>query len=221
METIAAVGAAGGARRLVTKAELARITGRSAGRISQWIKAGRLHGAALEITPEGEKVNLAVALAQLGASLDMAQQLGQAKPLLAGLDAGLDLGGDDESAGPARALPPAAGDQQRLLKAKADEAEHRAHRSRIDLLAQNGAWARIGEIEPAWRRNLGDLLGRIEAALPELAEQLAGEPDPKAAIIATRQWWRALRAKLAGEAKEAAASMPTTSPAEELADAAA
>ncbi len=199
----------------VLKAEFARLTGRTPGRVSQWIAAGKIHGPALVRTKDGEKIDVAVALAQLGRNLDPSQQIGQAVPLLAASEQE-----DEPPVAPSpRAPAVASDDQRRLLKAKADDAESRAKKGRIELLAQNGARARIAEIEPAWRRGIGELIGRIEAALPELAERLAGESDPKAAIVAAKQWWRSFRAKLAGEAAARADSLPASAPASELDDA--
>lgn len=196
---------------IATKSEFARLTQRSAGRVSQWIAAGRIGGAALVETPSGEQIDVEEALRQLGRTLDVPQQVAQQVPVIAEEE--------EQDAAPAPRGLVGSDDQRRLLKAKADQAESTARQKRLELLAQNGQWCRIAEVEAAWQRNLGDLVARIEAALPELAELLAGEPDAKAAIVRTRQWWRALRGRLAGDAAAQEAARPEAVDMPELADA--
>lgn len=181
---------------LVTKADFARHprVNRSAGRVSQWLSERRIHGDAIVQTAEGERLNLELALQQLGMSLDVSQQVAQAEPILplAGTEAE-----DDETKAPVGNA-----DQARLVRAKADAAVIKAEQDRIALMAQNGQWLRAAAIAATWQRNLGDLLGQIEANLPQMAEELAAELglDAKAMTIALRRRFRVLRQRVAEEA---------------------
>ena len=57
----------------MTKAELARRVNRSPGRISQWLREGKISGDAVVTTPGGERIDLDIAVAQLHSRLDPAQ----------------------------------------------------------------------------------------------------------------------------------------------------
>ena len=63
----------------VTKAQFAAIIGVSAGRVSQYIKAGQLDGAALAGQGRDQRIHLENGRAQLRARLDLAQMRGNGK----------------------------------------------------------------------------------------------------------------------------------------------
>lgn len=194
---------------LVTQARFAEIVGRSGGRVSQWISEGRLGGEALVMTAEGRMIDSDIARQQLAGTLDVVQQAALARPILA----------DDEAPLERAEIDP---DQRRMLKARADEAETRAQRSRLDLMAQSGQWIEAAAVDRTWRRGMADLLNRIEAEFPAVGEAIAAElhGDARSATVALRHAWRALRAKLAAEAAQRR-DAPPASAERELEDAAA
>ena len=102
--------------QLVTKAAFAERVGRSPGAISQWIAAGKIGGAALVGEGRRALIDVDQALAQLGRTLDLGQQLAQPKPLIAGPSR-------PAATSAAQTATPPADDQGRLLKARADREE--------------------------------------------------------------------------------------------------
>lgn len=64
---------------ILTKAEFAAAIGVSAGRVSQYIADGRLDGEALVGEGRTQRINLAIATAQLRSRLDIAQMRGNGK----------------------------------------------------------------------------------------------------------------------------------------------
>ncbi|MGL4963175.1 MAG: hypothetical protein ACRC67_18230 [Inquilinus sp.] len=205
---------------LVTKAEFARLTKRSPGRVSQWIKAGQLHGAALVDDNGVEKIDADVARAQLGLSLDPTQLIAQgALPLPASDEDDPDVPEAAPAPRAPRAEPMLPEDQRRMLKAKADEQEIRTQRARQDLLAQNGQWIRVADVRRTWQRGLADLLSRIEAAFPDMGEAIAAEAggDARRTTIALGRQFRELRQKLGDQAAEARDRLPAEAPADEVA----
>lgn len=197
---------------LVTKAEFARRVKRSAGRVTQWIGEGKLHGPAIVPTAEGERIALEVAIAQLGITLDVGQQLGQESPILplaasapAARLPGLNLSANAEKSdaaatGGADAEPiDELGD--RIKRAKVLSSEIRAEQDLIAYKAERGEWVRAADIRRAWSRNFNELCARIEAKLvldPETAAALG--VDAKEAALVLRRRFRAIREQLAAEA---------------------
>lgn len=196
---------------LLTKAEFARHprVKRSPGRVSQWLSEGRIRGDAIEHTAEGDRINLEIALTQLGIGLDVSQQAAQVEPILPLAGAPGAEPSDDDEAAPLAAAP-GNSDQLRLLRAKADGAVIKAEQDRIALMAENGQWVRASTVTATWQRNLGDLLALIEANLPQMADEVAAELglDAKAMTIAMRRHFRALRQRLADEAAGRAGTSP-------------
>lgn len=66
---------------IVTKTEFARMVGRSQGAVSHWIAEGKIAGEAMVGEGTRARIRVPVALAQLGMTLDLGQQLAQARPV--------------------------------------------------------------------------------------------------------------------------------------------
>lgn len=60
---------------IVTKAEFSRLVGVSRGRVSQWLTAGKIDGAALVRVGRSERIDVKEARRQLGRRLDIDQRL--------------------------------------------------------------------------------------------------------------------------------------------------
>jgi hypothetical protein len=69
----------------VTKAEFASLVGVSPGRVSQWLRAGKIDGAAIVGEGRDARIDAELAKRQLDARLDLGQRLGaNGKAQLAG-----------------------------------------------------------------------------------------------------------------------------------------
>ncbi|TSD89080.1 hypothetical protein FFK22_008855 [Mycobacterium sp. KBS0706] len=191
----------GAARRVVSKAEFSRMIGRSKAAVTGYVKDGKISGRALDHEDGVERIVVDEALRQLDLTLDPIQRAAQAS-----------------AASAAAAIPPALNnDQQRLVRANAELKETQALRARAELLASNGTWVRTAEIQPAWSRRLVELMALIEAAFPDLADELLAVPtgDRKSVILALRRGFRSVRQKIADQMGATAAGVATSQQAEE------
>jgi hypothetical protein len=96
---------------LVSKSEYARLRGRAPSAVSNWIAEGKLKPPALVGSGPRAKVDVAQADRQLGALLDLGQQLAQERPVASAAS------GDDGDASPTPG-PLVDDDNRRRLKAR-------------------------------------------------------------------------------------------------------
>jgi DNA-binding transcriptional regulator YdaS (Cro superfamily) len=175
----------------VSKSAFAALRGVSPGRVSQWISEGKLSGPAIEGEGRNALINVAIACQQLGVTLDPVQSAVNGKQSAVG----------QAPAGDQQSLEPEAfTDQRRMTKAKADQAEMAAERSRREFDAETGRYMHTAQAEVAWSKILGKLIAELEAAIPNLASDVAralGSSDAKTATVALRNAFRAWRAKQA------------------------
>jgi hypothetical protein len=176
----------------VSKSEFASTIGVTRGRVSQMLASRQIDGAALVGEGRNARINVAIAKAQLDASLDLSQRLGaNGKALLGG----------GTSADPADASIKAERLRQlRLANSKADaEAAERAGR----LVLAADMRTEVGRVA-------GSMVAGIEGGLPELAGAVALDTgaSQRDVLVSLRRAWRALRLRLAGAEAEAAAAEP-------------
>lgn len=190
----------GSPRTLVTKSDLARRLDRSAARVSQWIKGGQLHGDALVPTPQGERIDLNVAMAQLRGVLDIAQQAAQASPILPLEEPANAVRPNDQPAA-GRQAAPVNEDQQRILASKATSAEIAAQRAHREEMAEIGQWVARSDVERIWMRGLTGLMSRIESEFLTMGTHIAAAlgTDVRKTTIALRHSFHELRRKIAAE----------------------
>jgi len=171
----------------VTKGEFADMLGRTPSAISNWIKDGKLSGAALEGQGRSARVVVPEALRQLGMKLDVRQQMAQARPVETG------------SAGPVHSSPPrgAVGDaQERLAAAKAEREELALHRERAEAHARNGHWLPTGQARVEFSAVLHRAIRTTEvwlqveapqtvlaALIPEDVDALAAQLDTTPGVV--------------------------------------
>lgn len=181
-------------RWVVTKAEFAKMRGISASRISQLIADKRLHGGALVGEGVRARIDVVTASEQLGMALDPLQQIAQGRFSAPG-------GG---------ALGAAGNDNQRILQAKAEQAEIATRAARREEMERLGIYCRTEEVKRIWSRQMAEILAGVESWLSELAAAYAREMrvDQKQALILARQEWRAFRARRADIAAAVAAAEP-------------
>ena len=179
---------------IVAKNEFAKMVNRSAAAVSQWIGAGKLHGEALVGTGRYAQINVDVALRQLGMALDLGQQLAQARPILS-------------AERPALAPEPLAvpGDQERLLKARADREELALQVARAKAAELSGRWLVAEEASEEWSQQLAGIVQAVETWLVTGAAAdcatLGAGAGPKEFGKVLRDGFRALRQRLADNAR--------------------
>ena len=144
---------------VVTKAEFARVSGVTATRVSQWLREGKIDGAAIVGSGRHARIDVALAQTQLDARLDLGQRLGSnGRAQLA-----------SASPDPTDAAIKAARLRQLILanERAAEEARIRAG-AYIDAAA---AKQEMGRIAAA-------MVAAFDGALPDLADAVAGQADP-------------------------------------------
>lgn len=190
---------------LLSKSQFAVHIGRSAARVSQLIKDGKISGAALVPTDKGERINVGVAMQQLADSLDISQQAAQAHPIAPrGRDGELPLAGAASSATAPRAPAQVNDEVARIQSAKALTAEIAAQRAQREEKAQNGEWVERVAVEAKFNGALVSLMSRIESEYLTMGTSVAGDlgTEVRKTTIALRRAFRALRAKMAQEARQ-------------------
>ncbi len=176
-----------------TKAEFAAMSGVTKGRVSQWLRTGKIDGAAIVGEGRHARIDVEAARRQLDARLDVSQRLG------ANGKAKLDGVSSDPT--------DAAIKRQRLA-----QLELANERARAEAAASAGRYVEADVMRQELGRVAGRLVAAFEGALPELAAAIAagsGLPQ-RDALHALRGAWRAVRARLAGLEAEAAVLEPET-----------
>lgn len=208
---------------IVDKGRFAQMIGRSPGRVSQLIAAGALDAALVDATgrtvPRSDrkaKIHVQTARRLLGLILHPGQQMAQERPILP--QAGNTPSDPPPSSAPPAILvsPPSEAEETalRYQRAKAEKAEQDAAKGRADARAREGHWVVASEASAAFARQMKEFIGRVDGALPTLAEHLAQELsiDAREATVLLRAWWRAMRKGEADEARDAAAQHDVSLP---------
>ena len=178
---------------VVTKAEFARVSGVTPTRVSQWLREGKIDGAAIVGSGRHARIDVTLAQTQLDARLDLGQRLGSnGRAQLAGA-----------SPDPTDAAIKAAQLRQLTLanERAAEEARIRAG-AYIDAAAAKQEMGRIA----------GTMVAAFDGVIPELADAVvAGSAlSQHDALHLLRSAWRASRARLSALEVQAAIFEPET-----------
>ncbi|MBI3446177.1 MAG: hypothetical protein HY055_12660 [Magnetospirillum sp.] len=195
---------------IVDKGRFAQLIGRSPGRVSQLIAAGALDAALVDATgkvvPRSDrkaKVHVVTARRLLGLILHPGQQMAQERPILPQA-----APPPNPPSGPTLSLPVSEAEETalRYQRAKAEKAEQDAAKGRAEARTREGHWVVASEASAAFARRLKEFIGRVDGALPTLAEHLAQElsVDAREATVLLRAWWRTMRKGEADDAREEA-----------------
>lgn len=176
---------------VVTKGEFAKLRGVAPSAVSNWLRDGKLFGDALVGTGPRARIRVAVAEAQLAATLDPGQQMGQGKVPLAAT-----VRTEDESS------------LARYQAAKAEREELRLAQEKAEAEAREGEYLRTEEARADWGAQMSALTAGVEAALPDAANRIAAalQVDPSAVTRVLRTWFRDMRARLSSDAAARAAA---------------
>jgi len=167
-----------------TKAEFAALSGVTKGHVSQWLRTGKIDGAALVGEGRFARINIKVARRQLDARLDLGQRLG--------------ANGRARLDGEASADPnDAAIKRQRLA-----QLELANEKARAEAEARAGRYVEADAARQEMGKIAGRLVASVEGGLPELASALAAhfQLPQRDVLHVLRAAWRGLRARLGGEA---------------------
>lgn len=173
---------------IVRKGEFAAICNVTPGRVSQWIKEGKIHGGALVGRGRDQRVRVSLAQAQLRQVLDISQRFGN------GLTTRLDP--------PARPAEPAARPavdssiEGRIKAEKLRQAELLTRRQLEEERARRGMYVLASDARAETARAAGTVLRFLEGGLNGLAQDLAaqfGVPQ-RETLHALRKGFRGIRA---------------------------
>lgn len=178
----------------VSKGEFAQMVRRSPAAISNWIRDGKLSGDALVGEGNRARINVAVALGQLGLSLDLGQQLAQPEPILL----------PETPVATSPDLPaPLSDAQKRLAEAKAAQAELDLSVSQAEAAQMEGRWVETTAAQEAWSRELSGIWRSVETWLVTgAASDIAAMDVRDARSVGTvlKSGFRALRQRIADAA---------------------
>ena len=168
----------------VSKSQFAAMIGVSRGRVSQWLRAGKIDGAALIGEGRAARIDVDLARRQLDARLDLGQRLGANGKAALAFDA------------TNSALKAARLRQLTLANERAEE----------EARLREGRYVAADDVRKEMGRIAGRLIVSFEGALPELAEAIAANSlmPQRDALYVLRASWRAIRTRLSGLEAEAA-----------------
>ncbi|MFL9824361.1 hypothetical protein [Rhodoplanes sp. SY1] len=208
------------APEVISKGAFAQLIGVSAGRVSQYIREGKLDGAALVGEGRGAGIRVAVAQEQLRRRLDIGQRLGNG----IGTRLAPPAAATDATAAPADVLPFAAPPapptapvgsavdpiDERIRQAKLEGIERENRKRAEEEAARAGRYVLADQTRAEMVRLARDMLTVFEGALVDLATAIAArhQLQQRDVLHALRAEFRTIRAKAAAAARARAAELP-------------
>lgn len=195
---------------VVSKGDFARLIGVSPGRVSQYISEGKIKPDALDGEGVRAKIIVAVATAQLRASLDIGQRLGNG--IATRLDAAPELPPVLGQVKPAAPMLPTPGNsfEERLKAEKLAEMEMRNRKAREEERERRGQYTRTDDVRVALGQVANGMLNVFEGALSDFALAVAAkfEVPQRDVLHLLRAEFRAVRQKAADAASRAKGEAP-------------
>lgn len=197
---------------VISKSEFARRRNVAPARVTQWINAGQIKGAAIVGEGRGARIRESVACQQLNRSLDVSQRFGN------GLSTRLDTPLLDRLPGQSAVSELTTGTgstntvQDQIAEQKLIEIKRRNEREEIQLLAETKALMPAREAKQIMGRQISSLIVRIEGGLAGMATNLASQfhLQQRDVLHVLRQEFRTIRSTIAQELKAQAAGLPET-----------
>jgi hypothetical protein len=195
---------------VISKSEFARRRNVAPSRVTQWIEAGKISGAAMVGQGRNAQLRESVACQQLNRTLDISQRLGNGlatrltstppaqQPI--DFDAGRAAGGD----------APAATTQDRIAIERLEQARRQNERDRRDDAVACGLLVDAKTVRLTAGRQAFEMLTRFDGALNDLATAVSAEfKMPQRDVLhLLRKQYREVRASMAAEMKSRAAVLP-------------
>lgn len=179
---------------VVTKKEFAGLAHVTAGRVSQWLKEGKISGEAIIGHGHRARIDAAVAMQQLRHNLDPVQHLGAAgRATVNGNGAAVDPTVEDE-------IKAARLQQLALSNSKA----------RAEAAVQSGKYVLAADARQEMGRVAGRLMAAFESSFTEFANAIMSSPPATSrdALRTLRSTWRAIRAQRARAVGDEAVALP-------------
>jgi hypothetical protein len=179
---------------VVTKKEFAGLAHVTAGRVSQWLKEGKISGAAIIGHGHRARICVAVAMEQLKRSLDPVQHLGAA--------------GRAQLDGNGAAVPPTVEDDIKAARLKQLALSNA--KAAAEAAAQSGRFVLAADARQEMGRIAGRLMSVFESSFSELANALLASPPATSrdALRTLRATWRSIRMRQAKAVGSEAAALP-------------
>ncbi|MEA1674087.1 hypothetical protein [Nitrospirillum sp. BR 11163] len=196
----------------MTKGEFAAFVNRTPAAVSQWIARGKLTDDALIGIGRTARINVPVAMRQLGSNLDLGQQLRQDAPIDAPPTSLFDIPSSPREPGVSK--PRGAGKDDpvkaRYDAASAEHKEQQVALGRIQLAKEAGRWVDREKTEMSFGRQIAGLMTELDnhhqAIVDTLVEEL-GIDRAKVRILVQKAW-RKTRNTLAEALERQAMKMP-------------
>lgn len=199
------------ADEVVTKGAFAALLNVTAGRVSQYIAEGKIHGPALVGEGRNAKIAVRTAKAQLRGGLDVGQRLGN------GIDTRLEdepplTAAAVEEPSNVRQFRPAPEDAvAEAIKREKLRAAQMANETAAEArLAKRGTYVLAADVTAAMTSALAGMINVFEGSLSDLASTIAAkfELPQRDVLHLLRSQFAAIRAKAADDARRRAATMP-------------
>jgi hypothetical protein len=190
---------ANGVRQLVTKSELARRIGVSAGRVSQYLTEGKIYGDAIVGEGRAAMIDYGLARSQLGLALDPVQMTAQMRSLPEGESPELPM---------ASSAPVVSDEQRRHQSIKVQQAELTLQRQIREDKESRGVYMRTDAARREFAKSIVDLVDGMDQLIGVLIEKIATElklEKQQVAVILRREW-REWRERQATQARESVAT---------------
>lgn len=213
---------------IVSKSEFAKICGVVPGRVTQWIKEGKISGPALVGEGRSAKIRVEVALGQLKLRRDVGQALGNGLATRLEIPAAFvpararaaeiegDVGEDrgDESDPDGSWGPDGASDDidRKLKRAKLEAAERDNRIAAAKEAATEGFYTEAASARSEMGKIAGQMMRIFEGALPEIATAIAAEfkIDARDVTHHLNEQFRKVREQAAASAAKVAEAIPET-----------
>jgi hypothetical protein len=191
----------------ISKAEFARRRNVSPGRVTQWITAGKIFGAALVGDGRTAQIDEAIACQQLNVRLDIDQRLSGN-----GLGTRLDLDTPPQPGDRQAPTPTSTTVERQIAEGRLESIQRANRKAALEEIVELGQLVDAAAARQQVGREISQLLVRFEGALGGLANDLSAQFKLPARDVQhfLKGKWREIRAGAAIEARERAEPMPET-----------
>jgi hypothetical protein len=182
---------------VVTKTRFASIANVSPGRLSQWLREGKIGGDAIVGHGHRARISVALALEQLGRNLDVVQHLG------ANGRARLDGKGT-------AALPYQDPVEREIKRARLEQLALSNAKAEAEAAIRSGRYVLADDAKQEMGRVAARLMAVFESAFTEFANTILASPPATSrdAVRTLRATWRLIRVRQAKAAGDEAAALP-------------
>ncbi len=187
----------------VTKGEFAVLIGVSAGRVSQYLKEGRISQNAVEGEGRTARIKVEQAKADLRISLDVGQRFGN------GISTRLDPSSHTSAVRTSEPIV-ISGIDQEIKEQKLEQIRRANRNAAITDAVARGTLMKTEDAKAKMNKIASDLLHEIEGRLPEMATEVANKFKlPQRDVLHTlRASFKSSRSRMAADMRNAADGLP-------------